>query len=92
MHWIVYDKIASIIHSKERQEFVQIKRLTSSELEKMKKEQLEMLKELSVDINKLSNWKGEFEEILKSNANEIDIAMWSVQNNIEKELKHISLQ
>lgn len=51
-----------------------------------------MLKELSVDITKLSNWKGEFEEILKSNANEIDIAMWSVQNDIEKDLKHISLQ
>ena len=71
---------------------MQIRRLTSSELEKMKKEQLEMLKELSVDITKLSNWKGEFEEILKSNANEIDIAMWSVQNDIEKDLKHISLQ
>ena len=71
---------------------MQIRRLTSSELEKMKKEQLEMLEELSVDINKLSNWKDEFECILKSDAVEISIAMWSVQNDIEKELKHISLQ
>ena len=71
---------------------MQIRRLTSSELEKMKKEQLEMLEELSVDINKLSNWKDEFECILKSDADEISIAMWSVQNDIEKELKHISLQ
>ena len=51
-----------------------------------------MLEELSVDINKLSNWKDEFECILKSNADEVGIAMWSVQNDIEKELKHISLQ
>lgn len=71
---------------------MQIRRLTSSELERMKKEQLGMLKELSVDIDKLSNWRDEFEDILKSNANEVDIAMWSVQNDIEKELKHISLK
>lgn len=51
-----------------------------------------MLKELSVDITRLSNWKDEFECILKSDTDEIGIAMWSVQNDIEKDLKHISLQ
>lgn len=65
--------------------------LTKEQFDLIKEKQLKELGELEREALALIGWIKEFEHLLNESSNPNDIIQWSIENDIEKEFKHIEL-
>ena len=67
-------------------------KITKEQFEVLKKNQLRDLDELELEATALLNWVAEFKQVLQNAEEPAEVILWGMENDIEKEFKHIELK